>query len=63
MPGHPSGGSSLVYFSCEDCSVETGRAALHGGKILKGKESIVDYGFFALVEDGEENRAGLHSMQ
>ena len=32
MAGVPSGGSTLVYFSCEDCSVEAARAASHGGR-------------------------------
>lgn len=63
MPGCPSGGSTLVYFSCEDCSVEAGRATLLGGKTLKEKESIGDYGFIALIEDSEGNTVGLHSMR
>ena len=63
MAGCPSGGSTLVYFSCEDCSVEAARAASNGGKIFKDKMSIGDYGFIALVEDTEGNLIGLHSMQ
>jgi predicted enzyme related to lactoylglutathione lyase len=63
MRGCPSGGSTLVYFTCEDCSVEAARAASHGGKIFKEKMSIGEYGFIALVEDTEGNMIGLHSMQ
>ena len=63
MPGCPSGGSTLVYFSCEDCAVEAQRAAAHGGAIFKGKMSIGEYGFIALVLDTEGNTIGLHSMQ
>jgi len=63
MAGCPSGGSTLVYFSCEDCSVEAERAAANGGKIVKGKMSIGEYGFIAMVEDTEGNMIGLHSMQ
>ncbi|MEX1324367.1 MAG: VOC family protein [Synechococcaceae cyanobacterium] len=37
MTGCPPGGSTLVYFSCEDCSVEAARAASHGGKVHKEK--------------------------
>lgn len=40
MPGCPSGGSTLVYFSCEDCAVEAARAASSGGKVFKKKMSI-----------------------
>ena len=63
MTGCPSGGSTLVYFSCEDCSAEATRAASNGGKIFKDKMSIGEYGFIALVEDTEGNMIGLHSMQ
>ena len=63
MAGCPSGGSTLVYFSCEDCSVEAERAAAHGGEIFKGKMSIGEHGFIAMVVDTEGNMIGLHSMQ
>jgi len=63
MQGCPSGGSTLVYFSCEDCSVELARAAAHGGKVFKEKMSIGQYGFIAMVEDTEGNMIGLHSIQ
>jgi predicted enzyme related to lactoylglutathione lyase len=53
----------LVYFSCEDCSVEAERAVAHGGKIFKGKMSIGQNGFIAMVVDTEGNKIGLHSMQ
>lgn len=62
MAGCPSGGSTLVYFSCEDCAIEAARAVSHGGKIFKEKMAIGDYGFIALIEDTEGNRVGLHSM-
>lgn len=63
MDGVSSGGNStLVYFSCEDCAVEAARVAASGGRILKEKMSIGQYGFIALVFDTEGNRLGLHSM-
>jgi predicted enzyme related to lactoylglutathione lyase len=62
MPGLPSGGSTLVYFSCDDCAVEAARAAAHGGKVFREKTSIGEHGFMALVEDTEGNMVGLHSM-
>jgi uncharacterized protein len=63
MAGCPSGGSTLVYFSCDDCAVEAKRAAANGGKIFKDKMSIGEHGFIALVEDSEGNMIGLHSMK
>jgi len=63
MSGCPSGGSTLVYFSCEDCAIEAARAVASGGKIFKDKLGIGEYGFIALVEDTEGNMIGLHSLR
>ena len=63
MEGCPSGGSTMVYFSCEDCSIEAGRAASHGGKVFREKMAIGQYGFIALIEDTEGNMIGLHSLK
>jgi len=63
MAGCPSGGSTLVYFTCEDCAVEAARAGSNGGSVFKDKMSIGQYGFIALVTDTEGNLIGLHSMQ
>jgi predicted enzyme related to lactoylglutathione lyase len=64
MEGKDSGsGGTIIYFSCADCAVEAGRAAQHGGKVVKEKFSIGDYGFIAFVEDTEGNMIGLHSIQ
>lgn len=62
MEGCPSGpGGTLIYFSCEDCTVESARAAASGGKVFKERFSIGPYGFIALVNDTEGNLIGLHS--
>ena len=64
MPGVPSGGNStLVYFGCEDCSVEEGRVVKSGGRIHKNKFAIGQYGFITLAIDAEGNMFGLHSMK
>ncbi len=64
MQGVLSGGNStLVYFACEDCSVEEGRVVKSGGRIHKKKFSIGQYGFISLVIDTEGNMFGLHSMK
>ncbi len=64
MQGVPSGGNStLVYFGCEDCSVEESRATKSGGRIHKNKFSIGQYGFISLAIDTDGNMFGLHSMK
>ncbi|MBC8524185.1 MAG: VOC family protein [Chlorobium phaeobacteroides] len=64
MEDCPSGGNStLVYFTCNDCADEAMRAAENGGKIIREKFSIGQYGFIALVSDTEGNMIGLHSRQ
>jgi predicted enzyme related to lactoylglutathione lyase len=63
MQGVPSGGNStIVYFACEDCAIEEGRAEKNGGKIHRRKMSIGEYGYVSLVYDTEGNMIGLHSM-
>ena len=64
MEGFKSGGNStIIYFSCVDCAVESARAAKSGGKIFKEKFSIGEYGFISLVHDTEGNLIGLHSLK
>ena len=64
MDGAPSGGNStVVYFSCADCAVEAARAAAHGGRVMRDKMSIGEYGFIALAVDTEGTVIGLHSLK
>ena len=63
MAGCPSGGSTLVYFACDDCSVEAERVAVHGGSVFKEKMSIGEYGHIVLGLDTEGNLFGIHSMK
>jgi hypothetical protein len=64
MEGGPSNGNSvIVYFSCDDCAVEAKRVPAAGGRIMKDKFPIGQYGFIALVDDTEGNVIGLHSMR
>jgi predicted enzyme related to lactoylglutathione lyase len=58
----PGGGGTLVYFGCEDCAVQTARAAEHGGSVFQEKSSIGEHGYCALVRDTEGNLIGFHSM-
>jgi uncharacterized protein len=60
--GMPSGGNStLVYFECDDCSVEASRVNDAGGELIREKMSIGEFGFVAHAKDSEGNMIGLHS--
>lgn len=59
----PGVGGTLVYFSCEDCAVEAGRAEEAGGKVQQPKFSIGEFGFISMVQDTEGNTIGLHSAK
>ena len=59
----PGGSGTIIYFICDDCGVEAGRAAAHGGKIYKEKMPIGEYGYIAIIGDSEGNTIGLHSMK
>lgn len=64
VAGVPSGGSgTLVYFHCEDCSVEEARVDPAGGMVHRSKMAIGEFGFISLLVDTEGNMIGLHSMQ
>ena len=64
IEGMSSGGTStIVYFSSDDCQIETTKAKANGGKIHKEKFSIGQYGHIALMFDTEGNMIGVHSMK
>lgn len=58
----PGGNSVLVYFSCDDCSIEESRVDGAGGKVVKPKFSIGEHGYCSICMDTEGNTFGLHSM-
>ena len=55
-------GGTIVYFVTKDCAETAKRAAKHGGKIMKDKFSIGEYGNIALITDPDGNVVGAHSM-
>ena len=64
MNDGPSGdGGTIVYFMCEDCSVEAARVAASGGQMMQPKFALGQYGYAAMVRDTEGNTIGLHSMR
>ncbi len=67
MPGTKEGDgismNTMVYFPCEDCSVEESRVEAAGGKVQQPKMSIGEFGFCSMCFDTEGNAFGLYSMQ
>ena len=59
----PGPGGTLIYFSVDDCAVEQARVAEAGGKVLRPKFSIGQFGWVALCADTEGNLFGLSSMR
>ena len=64
VDGVRSGGNStLVYFGCDDCTVESDRIDGAGGTIQRARMSIGQYGYVVLALDTEGNLIGLHSTR
>jgi uncharacterized protein len=61
--GRPGPGGTLIYFSVEDCAVQASRVPAAGGRVLRPKFSIGEFGWVALVADTEGNVVGLNSMR
>jgi uncharacterized protein len=60
---HPGAGGTMVYFSVEDCANEASRVAAAGGKVMRPKFSIGEFGWVTLCENTEGNLFGLSSMK
>jgi uncharacterized protein len=59
----PGIGGTIVYFSVEDCAVEEARVAGAGGKVIKPKFSIGEFGWVSLCIDTEGNMFGMSSTK
>ncbi len=59
----PSHAGTMVYFAVDDIDAALKRVAEKGGKSLRAKMSIGQYGFVGHFEDSEGNRVALHSMR
>jgi predicted enzyme related to lactoylglutathione lyase len=60
----PSAKGTLIYLNGgEDLSVPLKRVKGAGGKIIKEKMSIGEYGFMAIFEDTEGNHVAFHSSK
>jgi predicted enzyme related to lactoylglutathione lyase len=58
-----NGNNTVVYFVSEDCITEESRVEKAGGKIIKSKMSIGQFGFVSIIVDTESNTIGLHSRK
>lgn len=59
----PGSGGTIVYFSAKDCAVEESRVDAAGGKVIRPKFSIGEFGWVSLCQDTEGNMFGISSME
>jgi uncharacterized protein len=59
----PGIGGTLVYFATEEINTELSRVEAAGGKVIRPKLQVGDFGFIALIEDTEGNMIGLRSCK
>lgn len=59
----PSANNTVVYFETEDCIAEEKKVEKLGGKVVRPKMSIGDFGFVSIFIDSEGNTVGLHSRK
>jgi uncharacterized protein len=59
----PGPGGTMVYFSVENCAQGESRIVSAGGKLIRPKFSIGEFGWVTLCEDTEGNLFGLSSMK
>jgi predicted enzyme related to lactoylglutathione lyase len=58
-----SASNTVVYFVSEDCTTEEARVEQAGGKIIRPKVAIGEFGFVSILLDTEGNTIGLHSRK
>lgn len=61
--GKPGIGGTLIYFSVPDCKENEALVNAAGGKVLRPKFSIGEFGWVTLCQDTEGNMFGLNSMK
>lgn len=59
----PGVGGTMVYFSVENCAAEEARVVPAGGKIIRKKFSIGEFGWVCICVDTEGNMFGINSMK
>lgn len=59
----PVENNTIIYFQSEDCITEESRIEAAGGKIIRNKMPIGEFGFVSVFQDTEGNVIGLHSKK
>ena len=59
----PGVGGTVVYFMARDCAVEEARVVGAGGKVVRPKFSIGEFGWVTLCQDTEGNLFGINSLK
>jgi uncharacterized protein len=59
----PNGNNTVVYFETEDCATVEKKIEVAGGKIVRPKMAIGEFGFVSIFIDTEGNTIGLHSRK
>lgn len=59
----PNGNNTIIYFETEDNISEEQRIEKAGGKVVKPKMNIGEFGFISILIDTEGNTVGLHSRK
>ena len=59
----PGTGGTVVYFSAENCAAEEARVVPAGGKVVRPKFSIGEFGWVSLCQDTEGNIFGISSLK
>ena len=55
--------NTVVYFASEDCVTEEARVEKAGGKVIRPKMSIGEFGYISILSDTDGNTIGLHSRK
>lgn len=58
----PGPGGTQIYFSVEDCATQQARVEEAGGKVIRPKFSIGEFGYVSLAQDTEGNMIGFNSL-
>ncbi len=59
----PGVGGTMIYFSVQDCLQNEELVVPAGGKVIRSKFSIGNFGWVTICEDTEGNMFGLNSMR
>ena len=59
----PGIGGTIIYFMVDDCAVEQSRVERAGGRVIRPKFSIGEFGFVSLCQDSEGNLFGFNSLK